>query len=161
MLSSRHIFPERKSDVPVPVHSLSHIGIAVPDLEAAMRLFRERFGCRISGPFENPAQKVRIAYVELANATIELLAPTADDSPVAKFLARHPQGGLHHMALGVADAEAAASAATSEGMRILGSGTPTPGHHGRPIFFLDPKAVLGALTEIEEMPRADDSNHSD
>jgi methylmalonyl-CoA/ethylmalonyl-CoA epimerase len=140
----------RSKSMPLPVRSLSHIGIAVPDLEAAMRLFRERFGCTVTGPVDAPAQKVRIAYVELGNARIELLSPTAADSRVAKFLERHPAGGLHHLALGVADAEAAADAARAAGVRILGSGEPVAGHHGRPMFFLDPKAVLGALTEIEQ-----------
>ncbi|HEX2216869.1 MAG TPA: methylmalonyl-CoA epimerase [Xanthobacteraceae bacterium] len=137
----------------VPVRSLSHVGIAVPDLDAAIRCFRERFGCRVTGPFEAAAQEVRIAYVELENARVELLTPTAPDSPLAKFLARHPAGGLHHLALGVDDTSEAAAAAISEGFRILGSGAPVPGHHGRPIFFLDPKAVFGALTEIEQEAR--------
>jgi methylmalonyl-CoA/ethylmalonyl-CoA epimerase len=142
--------------VPVPVRSLSHVGIAVPDLDAAMRLFRERFGCTVTGPFEAPAQKVRIAYVELANAKVELIAPAGPDSPLTKFLARNPKGGLHHLALGVANAAEAAEGAKAEEFRILGSGAPAPGHHGRPLFFLDPKDILGALTEIEQEPRADD-----
>lgn len=146
--------------MPIPVRSLSHVGIAVPDLDAAMRLFQERFGARISGPHENAAQKVRLAYVELSNAKVELIAPLGADSPLHRFLEKHPLGGLHHLALGVADADTAADAAHSDGVRILGSGAPTPGHHGRPLFFLDPKVVLGALTEIEQEPRDDDPPHS-
>lgn len=142
--------------MPISVRSLSHVGIAVPDLDAAMRLFRERFGATISGPYENTAQKVRLAYVELSNAKVELIAPLGPDSPLHRFLERHPQGGLHHLALGVADANEAAEAAQAEDVRILGKGAPTPGHHGRPLFFIDPKAVLGALTEIEQEPRDDD-----
>jgi len=142
--------------VPISVRSLSHVGIAVPDLDAAMRLFRERFGATISGPYENTAQKVRLAYVELSNAKVELIAPLGPDSPLHRFLERHPQGGLHHLALGVADANEAAEAAQAEDVRILGKGAPAPGHHGRPLFFIDPKAVLGALTEIEQEPRDDD-----
>jgi methylmalonyl-CoA/ethylmalonyl-CoA epimerase len=142
--------------VPVRVRSLSHVGIAVPDLEAAIALFRERFGCTVTEPIDAPAQKVRLAYVELENATVELIAPSEPGSPLTKFLERHPQGGLHHLALGVADAGAAAAEARDEGLRILGTGAPTPGHHSRPLFFLDPKGVLGALTEIEQQPRPDD-----
>src|SRR5215207_1794339 len=137
--------------MPVQVQNLSHIGIAVPDLDAAIQVFRDRFGCEVSVPVEAPAQKVRMAYVELANARIELITPTASDSPLAKFLARRPEGGLHHIALGVADAQQA------EGLHILGAGVPAPGHHGRPLFFLDPQALLGTLTEIEEMARGDDT----
>lgn len=142
--------------MPIPVRSLSHVGIAVPDLDAAIRLFQERFGAQINGPHENKAQKVRLAYVELANAKVELIAPLGPDSPLHKFLEKYPQGALHHLALGVEDAQDAAEAARADGVRILGSGDPTPGHHGRPLFFLDPKAVLGALTEIEQEPRDDD-----
>jgi methylmalonyl-CoA/ethylmalonyl-CoA epimerase len=146
--------------VPFSVRSLSHVGIAVPDLDSAMQLFRDRFGVEISGPFENVAQKVRLAYVELSNARVELIAPLGADSPLARFLERHPQGGLHHLALGVADAQEAAAAARADGVRILGNGAPTPGHHGRPLFFLDPQAVLGALTEIEQEPRDEDPSAS-
>jgi methylmalonyl-CoA/ethylmalonyl-CoA epimerase len=145
--------------VPVPVRSLSHIGIAVPDLEAAIALFRAKFGCEVSDPIDAPAQKVRIAYVELDNARVELITPSSPDSPLTKFLSRHPQGGLHHLALGVADAGEAADAARAEGFGILGAGVPTPGHHGRPLFFLDPRMLLGALTEIEQAPRPDDPAH--
>jgi methylmalonyl-CoA/ethylmalonyl-CoA epimerase len=149
--------PDRRSrGVPLPVSSLSHVGIAVPDLDAAIGLFRARFGAEISGPYENTAQKVRLAYVELSNAKVELIAPLGADSPLHRFLEKHPQGGLHHLALGVADAHAAAASARADNVRILGSGAPTPGHHGRPLFFLDPKALAGVLTEIEQQPRDDD-----
>lgn len=146
--------------VPVRVQSLSHIGIAVPDLDAAIALFRDRFACEVSAPVDAPAQQVRIAYVELGNARIELISPMTADSPVAKFLARRPEGGLHHLALGVADAAEAAAQARAEDFRILGAGVPAPGHHGRPLFFLDPAALLGTLTEIDQAPRPDDpSSH--
>lgn len=147
--------------MPVRVESISHIGLAVPDLDAAIRFFRERFGCVVSDPIDVPTQKVRLAYVELANGRIELLAPSAADSPVAKFLARRPEGGLHHLALSVANADGAAEAARVEGLRILGSGTPAPGHHGRPLFFLDPKDMLGALTEIEQASPRDNPASND
>lgn len=142
--------------MPVQVTGLSHIGLAVPDLGAASRFFRERFGCAVSEPIEVAAQKVRIAYVELGNARLELLEPLGPDSPVAKFLARRPEGGLHHIAFSVADAHEAAGAAATEQLRILGSGVPTPGHHGRPLFFLDPRNLFGALTEIEQAPASGD-----
>ncbi len=144
--------------MPVPVQSLSHVAIAVPDLEAAIRLFREKFGCVVTEPIEAPAQKVRLAYVELANAKVELITPASADSPLTRFLERHPQGGLHHLALGVPDAAEAAAAAGAEGFRVLGA--PTPGHHGRPLFFLDPRALVGALTEIEQEPNPGDPVHS-
>jgi methylmalonyl-CoA/ethylmalonyl-CoA epimerase len=146
--------------VPIQVTGLSHIGIAVPDLGAAIEAFRTRFGCTVSAPIEVPEQKVRIAYVELGNARLELIEPSSADSPLTKFLERRPQGGLHHVALSVADANAAAAAAKAEDLRIVGAGAPVPGHHGRPLFFLDPRAVFGALTEIEQAPRPGDAPSS-
>ena len=145
--------------MPVQVTGLSHIGLAVPDLAAAIRLFRERFACTVSEPIDVPAQKVRIAYVELGNARLELISPSSPDSPVAKFLARRPEGGLHHVALSVADAHGAANDARAQDLRVLGSGAPVNGHHGRPLFFLDPRDLFGALTGIEQAPRADDPSH--
>jgi methylmalonyl-CoA/ethylmalonyl-CoA epimerase len=142
--------------VPIKATGLSHIGIVVPDLATASRVFRERFACTVSAPIEVAAQKVRIAYVELGNARLELIEPSAPDSPITKFLERRPEGGLHHVALTVADAGEAAEGARAEGFRILGSGAPVPGHHGRPLFFLDPRALFGTLTEIEQAQRADD-----
>ena len=131
---------------------LSHIGIAVPDLEAAAARLQTCFGAEASAPKDVPEQGIRIAYVAIGTATVELLAPTRPDSPVAKFLQRNPGGGIHHIAFHVDDADSAADAARALGLRIVGPGEPRPGHHGRPIFFVDPKDILGALVEIEEAP---------
>ena len=129
---------------------LSHIGIAVPDLQAAAELMIRKFGGKASAPKDVPEQGLRMIYIELGTATIELMSPTRPDSPVAKFLERNPSGGLHHVALSVDNAAAAAEGAREDGLRIVGAGEPRPGHHGRPIFFINPKDVLGALVEIEE-----------
>lgn len=131
---------------------LSHIGIAVPDLEAAATRLQACFGAEASPPKDVPEQGIRIVYLAIGTTTVELLAPTRPDSPVAKFLARNPAGGLHHIAFHVGDAEEAADAARDAGLRIVGPGEPRPGHHGRPIFFVDPKDILGALVEFEEAP---------
>ena len=133
----------------------SHIGLAVPDLDAACALMAESFGAEVSEPKEVAEQGLRMAYARIGTATIELMTPTRPDSPVAKFLERNPKGGIHHVALAVADASEAAEAAREAGLTIVGSGEPRPGHHGRPIFFLSPKDVLGALVEIEEQKPAD------
>lgn len=131
------------------IDGFSHLGLVVPDLEAASRHLAERFGCEVGEPIDLPEQSLRLVYVELGPVTLELLTPTGPDSPIARFLERNPAGGLHHVALRVADAAAAARASTAAGMRVLGNG-PAPGHHGRPLFFLHPKDTLGALLEIEE-----------
>jgi methylmalonyl-CoA/ethylmalonyl-CoA epimerase len=133
----------------IAVDGVSHIGIAVPDLEAACALFAEKLGCTVGAPIDVPAQGLRLAYVTVGPIKIELLTPTSPDSAIAKFLARNPKGGVHHLALSVDDAQAAADAAPELGLQVLGAG-PSPGHHGRPLFFLHPKDTLGSLFEIEQ-----------
>jgi methylmalonyl-CoA/ethylmalonyl-CoA epimerase len=139
----------------IAVDGFSHVGIAVPDLEAARALFAQSFGCSVGAPIDVPGQALRLAYVELGPVKIELLMPTDKSSPVAKFLERNPKGGLHHIALSVADAQAAAVASAAAGLQVLGAG-PAPGHHGRPLFFLHPKDAVGALVEIEEREQSPD-----
>lgn len=133
---------------PIDVQGCDHVAIAVPDLEAACRLFRDRFGLAVGAPKEVPAQKVRIAYVELGQIRLELMEPLGAGSPLASFLGRHPAGGLHHIALTTADAGESHKAARAAGLRTAGQGV-TTGHHGRELFFLHPSECLGTLVEIE------------
>mgnify|MGYP003389264361 CR=1 FL=1 len=137
-----------KSDAPIPIAGFDHISIAVPDLDAATELYRTKFGCVVSEPIDIPKQGIRMAYVDLGNAKIELMQPLDQSSPIAKFLERNPAGGIHHFCMTTADANSAAVAATAADMRVLAD--PTPGHHGRQLFFLHPKDSLGTLIEIEE-----------
>ena len=130
------------------VPALAHVAVAVPDLEKAALLYRNRFNAVVEEPFTIPEQAIRVAYVRLANTTIELMQPLGEDSPIARFLARNPDGGLHHICLTTEDAAAAHSDALAHGLRPLNP--PSAGHHGCPLFFLHPKATFGALIEIEE-----------
>jgi len=139
-----------KPTVPIPATRLEHVALAVPDLEAAMKFYRETFGVSVSGIVENPDQGVRMAYVDLGNAKLELMEPVGEASPIAKFVASNPAGGIHHICVETADADNAARAAHAAGLRVLGDGTPKPGHHGKKLFFLHPKDTLGCLMEIEE-----------
>jgi methylmalonyl-CoA/ethylmalonyl-CoA epimerase len=127
------------------VTRLSHVSIAVPDLEAAAR-YRLRVGARMV----NAEQGVRLAYVELGAAKIELMEPSRPDSPIAKFLERNPKGGIHHFCLGVDDVEKATHAFAQNGVRVLGAGNPQRNVAGEPIAFLHPGDFLGALVELEE-----------
>lgn len=133
---------------PIPVTGFDHISLAVPDLDAAMALYRDQFGCTVGEPIEIPKQGIRMAYVDLGNAKIELMEPLDETSPIAKFIERNPAGGIHHFCLTTENAESAARAATAASLRVLG--TPAPGHHGRDLFFLHPKDMLGTLIEVEE-----------
>jgi methylmalonyl-CoA/ethylmalonyl-CoA epimerase len=133
---------------------LNHIGVAVPDMVAAIDYWRTTMGADVvTEPFEMPQQGVQVAFVDTPNGgtQVELLAPLNDASPVSGFLARNPLGGQHHLCFEVPDIETARSEFDDAGKRILG---PTRiGAHGTPIFFVHPKDMNGVLTEIMETPR--------
>jgi methylmalonyl-CoA/ethylmalonyl-CoA epimerase len=129
---------------------LCHVSIVVPDLAVAARELEAKYGLKIGAIKVNVAQGVRMAYVELANAKIELMEPLRADSPVAKFLEKNPRGGIHHFSLGVDTVAAATAEFGSKGVRVLGDGEPQFNVHGERIAFVHPKDFLGALVELEE-----------
>ncbi len=129
---------------------LNHVAIAVPDLEAAAGQYRDALGAAVSDPEALPEHGVRVVFVELANAKIELLEPLSADSPIAKFLHKNPTGGVHHVCYEVADIIAARDHLISKGVRVLGDGEPRTGAHGKPMLFLNPKDFSGTLIELEE-----------
>ena len=133
------------------IGKLNHVAIAVPDLDAAAELYRDVFGAQVSAPVALPAHGVTTVFVNLPNTRIELLLPLGEDSPIAKFLARHPAGGLHHLCYEVADLARAAAQLRERGLRVLGDGRPKIGAHGKPVLFLHPKDGLGALLELEQV----------
>ncbi|GAA0274554.1 methylmalonyl-CoA epimerase [Alteraurantiacibacter aestuarii] len=132
---------------------LNHVGIAVPDMDAAIAHWRESAGATLTTPpFEMPEQGVLVCFMDTAEgaAQMELLSPLDKTSPITSFLARNPLGGQHHMCFEVPDIEAARTNFEAQGKRILG---PTRiGAHGTPIFFVHPKDMGGILTEIMETP---------
>lgn len=134
------------------ITGFSHVSIVVPSLETAARTLQEKYGLRIGEIHLNAQQGVRMAYVDLGNAKIELMEPSRPDSPVAKFLARNPRGGIHHFSLGVDGVDAATSSMKNQGVRILGDGKPQLNVHGERIAFVHPADFLGALVELEERP---------
>ncbi len=129
---------------------LSHLAIAVPDVEAAARLWSETLGAEVSAPRALPEHGVRVVFVTLPNARIELLEPLGEDSPLSGFLARNPDGGMHHVCCEVADIRAARDRLKARGARVLGDGEPRAGAHGRPVLFLHPKDFGGVLIELEQ-----------
>jgi methylmalonyl-CoA/ethylmalonyl-CoA epimerase len=130
---------------------LNHVAIAVPDVAKASLLYRETLGARVSEPVALPAHGVTTVFVELPNTKIELLEPLGEDSPIAAFLARHPEGGLHHLCYEVDEILAVRDRLVASGARILGDGEPRPGAHGKPVLFLHPKDFLGTLIELEQV----------
>ncbi len=129
---------------------LNHVAIVVPDLDAAAAVYRHALGARVSEPQALPAHGVRVVFVELPNAKIELLEPLGPDSPVKGFLDRNPLGGMHHLCCEVDDIIAARDLLRAEGARVLGDGEPRLGAHDKPVLFLHPKDFCGTLIELEE-----------
>jgi methylmalonyl-CoA/ethylmalonyl-CoA epimerase len=132
------------------ISGLSHVSIVVPDLAAAARRLRDMYGLVVGEVRVNEEQGVRLAYVELGNARIELMEPARADSPVAKFLERNPNGGIHHFCLAVEDVEGTVTQLREKGARVLGDGNAQLNVHGERIAFVHPKDFLGALVELEE-----------
>jgi methylmalonyl-CoA/ethylmalonyl-CoA epimerase len=130
---------------------LNHVAIVVPDLAAAAAKYRDLLGAHIHHPRELPEHGVTIVFVDLENTKIELMTPLGVESPIAKFLAEHPNGGMHHICFEVADLAAAAQRLIAGGARILGDGTPKIGAHSLPVLFLHPKDFDGTLIELEEV----------
>ena len=129
---------------------LNHVAIAVPNLTAAARLYRETLGADVSEPVDMPEHGVTTVFVTLPNTKIELLHPLGEASPIAAFLERNPSGGIHHVCYEVADILAARDRLKADGARVLGNGEPKIGAHGKPVLFLHPKDFCGTLVEIEQ-----------
>ena len=130
---------------------LNHVAIVVPDLDTAATLYRDTLGAKVSAPAALPDHGVTTVFVDLDNTRIELLHPLGDDSPIGRFLKRHPDGGIHHVCYEVDDILAARDQLKAQGARVLGSGEPRTGAHGKPVLFLHPKDFCGTLVELEQV----------
>ena len=130
---------------------LNHVAIAVPDLEAATAMYRDTLGAEVSDPIDIADHGVSTVFVNLPNTKIELLHPLGENSPIAGFLERNPEGGVHHVCYEVENILAARDRLVDKGLRVLGDGEPRIGAHGKPVLFLHPKDLCGTLVEIEEV----------
>jgi methylmalonyl-CoA/ethylmalonyl-CoA epimerase len=129
---------------------LNHVAIAVRDLAKAAAVYRDLLGATVSEPVPQAEHGVTTVFVALPNTKIELISPLGDDSPIAKFLERMPDGGIHHVCYEVDDIVAARDALRKRGARVLGDGEPKIGAHGKPVLFLHPKDFCGTLIELEQ-----------
>jgi len=129
---------------------LNHVAIAVKDIKAASDVYRGTLGAEVSATVPQPDHGVSTAFITLPNTKIELLEPLGENSPIAKFLERNPDGGVHHICYEVDDIIAARDQLKASGARVLGDGNPKIGAHGKPVLFLHPKDFLGTLVEIEQ-----------
>ena len=129
---------------------LNHVAIAVRDLGKAAAIYRDTLGAEISPAVAQPDHGVTTVFVTLPNTKIELLEPLGNASPIAKFLDRNPDGGVHHICYEVEDIRAVRDALRAGGARVLGDGEPKIGAHGKPVLFLHPKDFAGTLVELEQ-----------
>ena len=127
---------------------LDHVGIAVGELNTALAFYRDVLGLEIDAPEEVPSQRVRAHFIPVGESTLELLEATADDSAIAKFVAKRGPG-LHHVCLRVDDIEAAISEMKTRGVRMIDE-TPRPGAHHSLVAFLHPASTHGVLVELKQ-----------
>ncbi|MBM4354120.1 MAG: methylmalonyl-CoA epimerase [Deltaproteobacteria bacterium] len=127
---------------------IDHIGIAVQKLDPAVEFFRDRLGLQLKEVKELPDRGLKIAFFQVGEVLVELLAPLSEDSQIGKFLATRGEG-IHHMALSTDDINGKMADLTAAGIRMA---TPTTsiGAEGFPIAFLHPKATHGVLLELIE-----------
>ena len=129
---------------------LNHVAIAVRDIDAAARVYRDTLGASVSEATPQPEHGVTTVFITLPNTKIELLEPLGEGSPIAKFLERNPDGGIHHLCYEVDDILGARDRLVATGARVLGAGEPKIGAHGKPVLFLHPKDFCGTLVELEQ-----------
>ena len=130
---------------------LNHVAIAVPDLEAAAEQYRTMLGADVGAPQDEPGHGVTVVFITLPNTKIELLHPLGADSPIRGFLEKNPAGGIHHICYEVEDILEARDRLRAGGARVLGTGEPKTGAHGKPVLFLHPKDFNGCLIELEQI----------
>jgi methylmalonyl-CoA/ethylmalonyl-CoA epimerase len=129
---------------------LNHVAIAVRDIAAASEVYRNTLGAEVSAPEPLEEHGVTVVFITLPNTKIELLEPLGMESPIARFLEKNPDGGMHHICYEVDDIAAARDQLVKSGARVLGSGDPKIGAHGKPVLFLHPKDFNGTLIELEQ-----------
>ena len=129
---------------------LNHVAIAVRDIAKAAEVYRSTLGAEVSAKVAQPDHGVSTVFITLPNTKIELLEPLGSGSPIAKFLERNPDGGIHHVCYEVPDIRVARDKLKAQGARVLGDGDPKIGAHGKPVLFLHPKDFCGTLVELEQ-----------
>ena len=132
------------------IGKLNHVAIAVRDVTKAAEVYRRVFRAQVSDPMPQPEHGVTTVFITLPNTKIELLEPLGQASPIAKFLERNPDGGIHHVCYEVDDIEIARDRLKAQGARVLGDGHAKMGAHGKPVLFLHPKDFCGTLIELEQ-----------
>ena len=128
--------------------TVDHIGIAVADLGAALAFYRDALGLEIEAPEEVASERVRAHFIPAGETALELLEATADDSPIAKYVAKRGPG-IHHLTLRVDDIAAALAELKARGVRLVDE-APRPGAHGSLVAFIHPASAHGVLVELKQ-----------
>jgi LAO/AO transport system kinase len=132
--------------------TLDHVGIAVASLSDALAFYRDALGLEIEAPEEVASQRVRAHFMPVGESALELLEATADDSPIAKYVARRGPG-IHHITLRVNDIRAVLLRLKDQGVRLIDE-TPREGAHGSLVAFIHPSSAHGVLVELKEVVRS-------
>ena len=140
---------------------INHIAIAVPDVMAAARQWETILGAKVSAPQTLPEHGVRIVFVIAPNGKVELMEPFGEASPIASFLARNENGGIHHICYEVDDIVSATESLKAAGARVLDDGAAKIGAHGNPVLFLHPKDFNGTLIELEQVAETSELSQED
>ncbi len=128
---------------------LDHVGIAVSDLDEALRFYRDALGLEIEPPEEVASQRVRAHFIPAGGAALELLEATADDSPIAKYIGKRGPG-LHHITLRVDDLASTLLQLDARGVRLIDR-QPRPGAEGSLVAFIHPASAHGVLVELKQV----------
>ena len=131
------------------IKKLNHVAIAVPDMDKAIAQYKNQLGAEVGEAKDLPEHGVTTVFVNVGNTVIELLHPLGDNSPIAKFLEKNPNGGMHHLCYEVDNINEAAEKLKADGARVLGE--IKTGAHGKPVLFMHPKDFSGTLIELEEV----------
>ncbi len=134
------------------IKRIAHLGIAVKDLDPPKKLYCNNLNLEAKGEEEVATQKVKVSFIKVGETSLELLLPTAEDSPVAKFLENKGEG-FHHLALEVEDIDSAVEELKAAGVRLIDE-KPREGAHGTRVAFLHPKATFGVLLELVQYPKS-------
>jgi methylmalonyl-CoA epimerase len=128
--------------------TLDHIGIAVANVDEALKFYRDALGLEIESPEDVVSQRVRAHFIPAGEAALELLEATAEDSPIARFVARKGPG-LHHITLRVDDVSAVLAQLKARGVRLIDE-APREGAHGSLVAFIHPASAHGVLVELKQ-----------
>ena len=141
------------------IDRLSHVAIAVPDLEEAISRFGEAYGIAPGDVHTNTQQQVRLVYFDLGNCKIELLAPAGPSSPLNRFLRRNPKGGLHHLCFVTVDLEKSLRRILENEGVVIRPREGQVNHSGVPIAFIHPDTAGNTLVELEGLEKKLDGSH--